>query len=108
LRAAHRLALAIGCTVAELRTRMGSREFGQWQAFFAEEPVGPADNLALWASLMAALHNGPLVKRSKQPWTAADFLPRMWQPPPEPKKAGIADLRAHVAALKAAKASAKK
>lgn len=82
---------------------MGAREFGDWQAFFAQEPIGPADSLALWASTMAALHNGPMVKKSKAPWTAADFLPRMWQPPPAAKKAGIADLRAHVASLKSAR-----
>lgn len=89
--------------MGELRQRMGAAEFGMWLAFLEEEPIGPADQLPLWASMMAALHNGPMVKKSKARWTAADFLPRMWQPPPVAKPVTAADLRAHVAALKAGK-----
>jgi len=103
LRAAHRLALALSCTVGELRQRMGAAEFGQWLAFLDEEPIGPADQLPLWASLMAALHNGPLVKKGKGRWVAADFLPRMWAPPPERKPATAADARAFISAQKAAR-----
>lgn len=77
---------------------MGAAEFGHWLSFLAEEPIGPAEQLPLWAGLMAALHNGPLVRRDKARWSAADFMPRLWAKPAKPKPATAADARAHVAA----------
>ena len=37
--------------------------------------IGPEWDAMRHAQLMAALHNGPLVKPDKRPFTAADFLP---------------------------------
>lgn len=89
--------------MGELRQRMGAAEFGHWQAFLAEEPIGPADQLPLWASLMAAMHNGPMLKKSKSRWVAGDFLPRMWVPQAPVKPAGMADAKAFIVAQKRAR-----
>lgn len=90
--------MRLTCTVGELRKRLGSAEFGHWMAFFELEPREVDTALPLWAGLMAALHNGPMLKKSKAAWSAADFLPRA---APAPCKApSTAELKAHVAALK--------
>jgi hypothetical protein len=40
-----------------------------------------------WAALMAAVNNGPRVKRNKQPFKAAEFWPAdVWDLPAEPVK----------------------
>lgn len=36
----HRLALSLGCTVAELGNRMSSRELTEWIAYYDYEPWG--------------------------------------------------------------------
>ena len=60
---------------------MSAAEFGQWQAFLAEEPIGPAASLLHMASLLAAHANGPLkVPSGRQAWSARDFMPQLWQP----------------------------
>lgn len=70
------------CPVGELGERMTAEEFGLWLAWLENEP---ADAAVLWASLMAAIANGPMRKRDKSNFTAADFLsPERWQAPPEP------------------------
>lgn len=40
----HRLALALGCTVAELKSRMSSHEFSDWVAYYGLEPWGSEIN----------------------------------------------------------------
>lgn len=71
-----RLALAIGgTTVRELQERMSSREFSEWQAFYAIEPFGwLADNWghAQTASLIANTH----LPKNAKPYKQEDFLPK--------------------------------
>lgn len=53
------LSLAIGATLTELNTRMGSREFALWNAYLQIQPRGPhRDNYhaAIIASLIANVH----------------------------------------------------
>ena len=90
------------CTVGELGRRLGAAEFGRWLAFMAAEELGPAAERARHAELMAALHNGPLTRKSKALWSAAEFAPRPWAPaaarvPAKPKPATGADARAFLA-----------
>lgn len=68
---------------------MSASEFGLWMAFDSGEPVFADAQLHLWAALMAATHNGPLVKRDKSLWQASDFIGQLWKPPappPDPKR----------------------
>lgn len=77
---------------------MSAAEFGHWQAFLAEEPIGPAAGLLHMAHMLAALANGPLKPPQGRPsWRAADFLPDLWQPPPPPVPV---DRKAHTKGLK--------
>jgi hypothetical protein len=99
--------LAIGCTVGELRRRMGSREFTNWLEFMHEEGLGPAAQLQQWAESMAALFNGPMTRKSGKPWTAADFMPRPWKQPEAPKPASGKDARAFVRQQRALRDAAK-
>ena len=86
---------------------MTAGEFGLWQAFLEAEELGAAAEPQRWAELMAATLNGPLTKKSKQLWTAAEFLPRPWAPPPAPPKpASGADALRHIEAQKRARAEA--
>ncbi len=101
--------MIVGCTVGELGQRMGSAEFSAWQAFLAEEELGPTAQQHQWASLMAALYNGPLARKNKTLWQAGEFLPRPWAAPARPaaaKPASGADARRHVAQQRRAKAEA--
>lgn len=97
----------MSCTVAELGRRMSAAEFGRWLAFFEAEDAGPKAERRQWAAMMAALHNGPLTKKTKKFWTTGEFLPQAQVGPPVgPKPATGADARAHIAAQKAAKQAA--
>lgn len=60
-------------TVAELKRRMGSREFGRWIQFYRSEPFGPTrDNLH--AGIVASMiYNANRGKRNR-PLSAEDFL----------------------------------
>lgn len=49
------------------------------QAYLAEEPIDPA-MLAALAEMLAAMANGPLHRKDKRTWKAADFMPDRWQP----------------------------
>ncbi len=66
---------------------MGSAEFSLWCAWFAIEEMGPEAEQQRWAQLMAAAYNGPMVKKSKAPFTAAEFLPKIVAPPVKAKPA---------------------
>lgn len=81
---------------------MSASEFGNWLAFLEEEPTGAGPLLSLWAELMAALHNGPIVKKSRARWIASDFARARWTAAAASptRKTGLADLRKHVQALK--------
>lgn len=88
--------------MAELAERMTGQEFGEWLAFLAEEPAGPAASHLHMAHLLAALANGPLKPPQGRPaWRAADFLPKLWQPPPEPAADPARNRASHAKALQA-------
>jgi hypothetical protein len=55
---------------------MGSSEFSLWRAAMDEWEIGPDADQQRWASLMAAMHNGKLVRNDKRLYRAADFLPQ--------------------------------
>lgn len=94
---------------------MGSSEFGHWLEFLAAEELGPDADRNRWGQLMAALMNGPLTRKDKGLWKAAEFLPKPFAPPPEPLKpttgaspaAFAKALKQQAAEAKAAKAAAK-
>ena len=63
--------------------------------------VGPQWAALRHAELLAALHNGALLKPDKKPFRALDFMPPdPWAPaPPPPAVATAQDLAAQLAAL---------
>jgi hypothetical protein len=68
---------------------MSSEEFALHAAYWRREPTGPAGQMWMWAELMAATANGPLVRKDKQRFKATDFWPdTQWQPPPPPPPPG--------------------
>jgi len=79
---------------------MSSSEFSQWQEFMRVETIGPGGEVERWASLMAALANGPLRKKSKAMFTVDDYMPRRWAPPPKKRPASVRDARAFVKGLR--------
>jgi hypothetical protein len=94
----------IGCTVAELGGRMSSGEFGLWLEFMATEEVGADHDRGRWAVMLAALHNGPMIRRDKKQWRAREFAPPIWTPraapaPPPTKEQAQAAIKDFAAAL---------
>lgn len=76
----HRLALALGMTVADLRARMSASEFADWRTFCRQEMIGEerADlRHALASALLANLNRG----RGQPPHSWQDFMP--FRPRPE-------------------------
>jgi hypothetical protein len=88
---------------------MSSEEFALHAAYWRREPTGPAGQMWMWAELMAATANGPLVRKDKQRFKATDFWPdTQWQPPPPPpppgaKRKSLAPDFSAVRGMKAAK-----
>jgi hypothetical protein len=84
-RALHRLALALGCTVAELGERMSSTELNDWLAYGAVEPFGEeqADRRAALVCAALVAVNTPKGKTPKP--DAAGFL-AMLRPTEKPKQ----------------------
>lgn len=77
-----RLALALGCTVAELQDRMSSAEFAEWMAFYGVEPFGEVRGdiqAAVIASTVANVNRDP--KRRSKPFGLDLFMPlaKGWQ-----------------------------
>lgn len=76
----HRLALALGDTVAGLQARMPYREFLDWAALWSIEPWGDVRGdmqAALQAATLANVHRNR--KQRKKAFTAQDFMPDFWQ-----------------------------
>jgi len=71
--------------VAELQSRMSSREFAEWLAYYSLEPFGEvrADlRMATVAALIAnANRNG---QKRKEPYTPQDFMPKFEDSPERP------------------------
>lgn len=53
---------------------MSAEEFGEWKAIFSKEQLHPVAERMRHAQLMAAEHNGPMVKRDKSAWQAPQFM----------------------------------
>lgn len=53
---------------------MSAEEFGEWKAIFSKEQLHPDAERMRHAQLLAALHNGALVKRDKTTWQAVQFM----------------------------------
>lgn len=85
-----RLALAIGCTIRELEARMDSREFAEWEAYFAIEPWGE-ERADLRAALLTCLTANLNRKKGAPPYRPADFMPYR---EPEKQETKDAELRA--------------
>ena len=68
------LAGHLGATVGELRGRMGSRDFSEWQVYAARNPIGEDREDMRWAYLACEIANKSAYKT---PPTAADFHRKM-------------------------------
>ena len=82
---------------------MGSAEFSRWLVFLEEEDLGPGALRAWQAQVLAALHNGPLVKKSRDAWRASEFMPSPWRrraAAARPAAATGRDARSFIAALR--------
>jgi hypothetical protein len=86
-------------TVASLQHSLSAQEFTQWVEWMQAEQIGPDWDARRHAELLAAAHNGAMVKPDKRPFTAAEFLrPDPWLPPEQrprflnPADAGLAQL----------------
>jgi len=78
-----RLALALGCTVAELLDRVDSHELTEWMAFDSIDPIGhwrTDYGFGLLCALQANMHR----QKGKQPLKPQDFMP--FQPEDEQAK----------------------
>lgn len=61
---------------------MSAQEFGEWMSFFQHEQLHPQATWRRHAQLLAATHNGPLVRKDGAFWHSADFVPTdPWAPP---------------------------
>ena len=75
----HRLALALGGTVAELQDRMPHREFVDWVALYQIEPWGDVRGdmqAALITGLLANVHRDK--KKRPKPFGTHEFMPNFW------------------------------
>ena len=92
----------------ELGERISAEEFALHQAYWRREPSGPEGRMLMWSALMAAIANGALIRKDKRSFTATDFWPDTWAPPPAPKpgrkKSTLAPDFSHLKGMKVAKA----
>lgn len=78
-----RLAAQTHCTLEELGDRMSAEEFGLWEVFNEEEPIGPTAFALAVAQIRTAIANGPLQPpQGRKSFSAIDFYPERWQPEP--------------------------
>lgn len=54
---------------------MSAQEFGEWKTMYSAEGLHPAAQRLQHAQLLASAHNGPLTRRDRSLWAAADLLP---------------------------------
>lgn len=75
--------MRLGCLPSELGGRITAAEFAEAEAYLREEPLDPA---LLWAlaEMLASAANGPLTRKDKRAWKAADFHPERWLADPPP------------------------
>lgn len=67
----HRLALALGRTVEELKNTLGSGELSYWKAYYTIEPFGAWRDNFHAAQIAQAIYN---MNGAKPPRKAADFF----------------------------------
>lgn len=73
------LALALGYPLRLLGAVMDGQEFAEWYAYFQVEGRMPRSRRDRHGSVVAAVMNGPLTRRDKRLWAAADFAePDPW------------------------------
>lgn len=85
----HRLALALGKTVAEVKEAMTVAEFVDWQRFATEHPF-PADLIDIHGAVATALAVNLNREANTPPHEAVDFLVlRFGLAKPEPKPAAV-------------------
>lgn len=96
---AFKLALALGCTVAELSVRMTYREFIEWTIFYKKNPWGYEIEDVRNAMSCATTANSNLMvadpkKLRTSPFTASMFRtlkPEEEKPPVEDENASLSD-----------------
>lgn len=79
----------MGVTVAELLSRIDSRELSEWMAFYKLEPWGD-ERADLRIAILASLYANANRKKGQAPFKPSDFIPRFEPPeeqPPEQMKA---------------------
>lgn len=68
--------------MGHLQQTLSAQEFTQWIEYLQAEQIGPDWEARRHAELLAAAHNGAMVKADKKPFTALDFMRRdPWAPP---------------------------
>jgi len=74
----------MGLPVGEMLSRMGAREFAEWQAFCRREPL-PAERAEVSAAVLCAtMANAWCKSKSGRPFEAKDFLIDWWAEPRKP------------------------
>ena len=68
------MALALGCTVKELKQRMDVREFMEWIAYYKISPFGE-ERADLRAGIIAAAISNPFRSKNQRASKPADFMP---------------------------------
>lgn len=85
-----------------LQANISAQEFTRWQVWMDAHRVGPVWDALRHAELLAAAHNGALLKPDKSTWRALDFMPPdPWAPAKPPATVDSAEqLAAQLAALR--------
>jgi len=76
--------LALGCTVAELLSRISSAELSEWMAYDSIDPIGN-DRGDLQAGIISmVVANSSGAKNNGRSFTATDFMPFIEKEKPNP------------------------
>jgi hypothetical protein len=78
---------------------MSAEEFAEWSVMFSAEELHPSAERFRHAQVMAALHNGPLTRKSKKLWDAAEFMRDGWKAPEAKKRMTPAQVARQVASI---------
>ncbi len=76
-------------TVAELGSRMSSREFSEWRQYAAEEPFGPLREDER-AGVIASMLANPYRAKGRAAFVPSDFFHTLREPAPPPTPADLA------------------
>lgn len=77
--------------MASLQHTLSAQEFSQWIEWMQAEQIGPDWDARRHAELLAAAHNGAMLKADKKPFSAADFMRSDPWAPPAPVRARLLD-----------------